>query len=150
MSPKKISMKPKVVLCFFVFFAGALISSIFEWMAPLATIKVRNASNKVIQYLDIEYRGMGIHKGRIAASMKPGEQVTFKWTTDGEASYRLHITFEDGTEIYGGAGYIERGNVIKESVESNRLMTEQPVLLTFGALSHQPRDTTYPRDSQQK
>lgn len=137
------TLKPKAVLYFLVvFFAGALTSSIFEWLQPIATIEVRNASNKVIRHLDIEYRGMGDHKGRIAENMKPGQKTTFKWTTEGEGSYRLHVIFEDGTEVHGGAGYIERGSVIKEAVEAGRVMSERPMWFTFSSLFHPPWDTT--------
>lgn len=75
------------------FLAGALTCSIFEWLQPIATIEVRNASGKVIRHLDIEYRGMGDHKGRIAENLKPGQFTTFKWTTEGEGSYWLNVTF---------------------------------------------------------
>lgn len=125
-----------------VFLSGALTSSIFEWLQPITTIEVRNASNKVISHLDIEYRGMGDQRGRIAENLKPGQEMTFKWTTEGEGSYRLHVTFEDGTEIHGGAGYIERGNVIKEAVEAERVMSERPMRFTFGTQYHPPWDTT--------
>ncbi len=125
-----------------VFLAGALTSSIFEWLQPIASIDVRNASNKVIRHLDIEYRGMGEHKGRIAENLKPGQTIYFKWATQGEAGYRLHVTFEDGTEVHGGAGYLERGDVIKEALEVERVMSERPIWFTFGKFYDEPWDTT--------
>ena len=131
-------------ICYFllVFLSGALTSSIFEWLQPITTIEVRNASSKTIKYLDIEYQGMGDHRGRIAENLKPGQKTTFKWTTEGEGDYRLHVIFDDGTGVHGGAGYIERGDVIKETVEAERLMSERPMWFTFSLLFHPPWDTT--------
>lgn len=138
-------MSFKSVLYFLmVFFFGSLTSSIFEWLAPITTIEITNASNKVIRSLDINYTGMGEHKGHLIEGLKPSQSVTFKWTTDGKASYRLHATFEDGTAIKGGAGYTQRGNTIKEAIWAERVMSRQPLDLTFGLLHSEPRDTTSP------
>lgn len=135
-------MKLKAVAYFLlVYFVGALTSSVFEWLEPITTIEVTNASNKVIKQLDIKYRGMGEHEGRIAENLKPGQVVTFKWTTEGEASYRLHAIFEDGTEVKGGAGYTQRGNTVKESIEAKRVVSSLPIDFTFGLLHSAPRDT---------
>lgn len=139
-------MRARSVFYFlFVFFAGALTSSNFEWLQPTTAIEVRNASNKVIRYVDIEYQGIGDHKGRIAENLTHGQAVIFKWATEGEGSYRLHVIFEDGSEVHGGAGYIERGSLFRETVESARVMSQLPVRLTFGLLYHSGWDSTYPR-----
>lgn len=136
-------MKFKAIAYFvLVFFAGALTSSVFEWLAPITTIEVTNSSKKVIKQLDIKYRGMGKHEGRIAENLKPGQVVTFKWTTEGEASYRLHATFEDGTEVKGGAGYTQRGDTVKEEIEAKRIMTRLPISFTLGSLHSDSYDTT--------
>lgn len=138
-------MKFKAIAYFvLVFFAGALTSGVFEWLAPITTIEVTNSSKKVIKQLDIKYRGIGEHEGRIAENLKPGQVVTFKWTTEGEASYRLHATFEDGTEVKGGAGYTSRGKTIKEAIEEKRVMSRLPMDFTFGFQHWIPRDTTSP------
>lgn len=142
MGLRKIRLKQ--VLYFVVFLAGALISSIFQWLAPITTIEVTNASSKVIQSLDITYTGMGEHKGHLIKGLKQGERVVFKWTTDGEASYQLHATFEDGTTIKGGAGYTQRGNTVKEAIEAKRVMSRLPVDLTFGFQHGEQIDTTSP------
>ena len=135
-----------VLLSVLVLFAGALTSSIFEWMAPITTIEVTNASDKVIRSLDIAYSGMGDHKGRIAENLKPGEKITFKWATDGEAAYLLHASFENGSEIRGGAGYTQRGNTVKDAIEAKRVMSRLPKDFTFGLGYSVPRDTTRPAD----
>ncbi len=139
-------MKVRAVLwSVLVFFAGALTSSIFEWMAPITTIEVTNASDKVIRSLDITYTGMGDHKGRLTENLKPGEKITFKWATDGEAAYLLQASFDDGSEIRGGAGYTQRGNTVKDVIEAKRVMSRLPVGFTFGFVHDEPRDTTSAR-----
>lgn len=139
------TLRSKAVLYFMlVFFTGAITSSIFEWLAPITTIQVTNASSKVIQSLKISYSGMGEHEGHLIEGLKPGQRVTFKWTTDGKASYRLHATFEDGTQIKGGAGYTQRGNTVKEAIGAERVMSSLPLDLTFGLKHSEPRDTTSP------
>jgi len=87
------------------FFAGSLTSSVFEWLHEITTVEVTNTSDKTIKHLDITYRAVGDHRGRIADGISPGESVTFKWATVGEASYRLHAIFADGTAVTGGLGY---------------------------------------------
>lgn len=136
-------MKVRAVLySVLVFFAGALTSSIFEWMAPITTIEVTNASGKVIKNLDIDYWGMGKQKGRIAQDMAPGKTITFKWASDSEASYGLRATFDDGTVVAGGAGYTQRGNTVKESIEAKRVLRSLPTDFVFGLQHSASRDTT--------
>lgn len=107
-------------------------------------MEVTNASDKIIQSLEITYTGMGEHQGHLIEGLKPGQRVTFKWTTDGEASYQLHATFEDGTKIKGGAGYTQRGNTVKEAIEAEWVMSRLPMDFTFGFKHSEPRDTTSP------
>ncbi len=121
-------------------------SSFFEWLAPITTIEIANASDKVIRSIDINYTGMGEHKGHLIEGLKPSQKVTFKWTTDGEADYSLHAIFEDGSEIKGGAGYTQRGNTVKEAIELNRIMSSLAMDFTLGLLFNTPRNTTIPLD----
>lgn len=133
-----------------VFLSGGLTSSIFEWLQPITTIEITNTSGKVIKYLDIEYRGYGTHRGRIAENIAPGQQVIFKWTTEGEAGYQLHATFEDGTELRGGAGYTERGHRVKEALYEDRVTSQVPRWFTFGLLYEPPWNTTNRTTSEEK
>lgn len=126
-----------------IFFAGALTSSVLGWLQPSTTIEVKNTSGKTIRYLDLTYRGIGNHHGRIAENLEPGQAVTFRWATDSEASYRLQATFEDGTVTKGGAGYTSRGEVIHEAVKDGRVLSQLPVPFTFSMLLESERDTTY-------
>jgi hypothetical protein len=138
-------MRFKSILYFLlIFFAGSITSSIFEWLAPITTIEVTNSSDKVIRSIDINYTGMGEHKGHLIEVLKPGQRVTFKWTTDGEADYSLRVNFEDGTEVSGGHGYTGRGKLQKEYIEEKRVMSSSPMDFTFGLQFSKPRDTTRP------
>ena len=137
------SLNP-VLYFILVFSAGALTSSIFEWGAPITTIEITNDSDKIIRSLKIKYTGMGEHKGYLIEGLKPRQKFTFKWTTEGEANYRLHATFEDGSEIKGGAGYTQRGKTVKEAIELNRVLSSLPMDFTFGFQYSTLRDTTSP------
>lgn len=138
-------MKVKRHLYFLlIFFTGSLTASIFEWLQPITTIEVKNVSPKVIKWLDIDYQGeIGDYQGRITENMHPGQTITFKWGTPSEASYRLHITFDDDTEVKGGRGYTSRGETVIDSVDSDSIMSQVPVMHSMGLFHHEPADTTY-------
>lgn len=136
-------MKVKAVLYFLlVFFAGSLTSSLNEWLQPITTIEITNAGPEPIQHIDISFRGQAEHQARIARNLKPGEMVVFKWITDGEASYRLNVYFEDGSQVVGGAGYISRGDMIKEAIGAKSIMSRMQGI-PFLPFYSEPFDTTY-------
>lgn len=125
-----------------VFLAGSLTSSLNAWLQPITTVEITNATSVPIKYIDISFRGLAEQQAQIAQNLKPGETVTFKWITEGEASYRLNVHFENGTEVVGGAGYISRGDVIKDAISANSIMSkiqEMPFLPFYS----EPYDTTY-------
>lgn len=144
MSFEKLNPAKIKTICYglVIFFAGAIASSGFEWLQPITTIEVKNTSGKLIKYLDIEYRGLGVHKGRIAENIQHGQAVAFKWATEGEASYRLHVTFDDETQVLGGAGYTSRGDTVHEAIESKRILSSFPVPLTLGVAKGEFINTT--------
>ena len=126
-----------------IFFVGSLTSSLFEWLQPITTIEITNASSKVIKWLDIEYHGMGDYEGRVTTDMKPSETVTFKWTTDGEAGYRLYATFDDDTKVVGGMGYTSRGDTVIEVVSAEQIISKKLSMLGGWLIPYAPMDTTY-------
>lgn len=132
----------KSLLLILVFGLGALTASLFGWLQPVVAIEIKNTGSESIARLDIDYQGLGDHHGRIAENLKPGQSMRFQWATDGEASYRLRATFDDGTVIKGGAGYISRGEVIRETLNSKGVKSQIPTRLTLGILYDMPRDTT--------
>ena len=119
--------RTKSVLYFLiVFFAGSLTSSINEWLQPITTIRVTNASDQVIERLNIQYSSSsaGIElKGRIGRLIAPGETVVFKGPTYSEASYQLTAHYSDGSQITGGSGYVERGKTTADAVSKDKVMT---------------------------
>jgi hypothetical protein len=135
--------KTKAVLYFLmVFFAGALTSSWNEWLQPITTVEITNVSAVPIKHIDITFIGLAEQQGRIGKNLKPGETVVFQWITQSEASYRLRVTFDDGTEVVGGAGYIGRGDTIKDAVDLKSIMSRRPMLPVL-PLYAAPSDTTY-------
>ena len=137
-------MNAKRLLYFLsIFFVGSLTSSLFEWLQPITTIEITNASPKVIKWIDIEYHGMGDYKGRVTTDMAPGKTATFKWTTDGEAGYRLYVNFDDDTNVVGGMGYTSRGDTVKEVVSAEQIMSRRASILSGWLIPYAPMDTTY-------
>lgn len=135
--------RTKAILYFLlVFFVGSLTSSIFEWLQPITTVEITNAGPEPIKYIEISFSGIAEQQAQIAQNLKPGETVVFKWITEGEASYRLNVYFEDGTQLVGGAGYISRGNMIKESIGAKSIMSRIQNML-FLPFYSEPFDTTY-------
>ena len=144
-------MNAKRLLYFLsIFFVGSLTSSLFEWLQPITTIEITNASPKVIKWLDIEYHGMGDYKGRVTTDMTPGKTVTFKGTTDGEAGYRLYVTFDDDTKVVGGMGYTSRGDTVIEVVSAEQIMSKTASMLSGWLIQYAAIDTTYREEKEPK
>lgn len=136
-------MKVKAVLYFLlVFFAGSLTSSLNEWLQPITTVEITNATAVPIKHIDISFRGLAEQQAQIAQNLQSGETVVFKWITEGEASYRLNVYFEDGTQVIGGAGYISRGEKIKETVGLKSIMSRTQGM-PFLPFYSEPYETTY-------
>ncbi len=79
------SRTKKTLVVLLIFFAGALTSSIFEWLQPITTVEIQNVSSKTITEINIEHNGLGSHIVRLATVLKPSEKTEYKWITDGEA-----------------------------------------------------------------
>ena len=86
---------------------------------------------------------MGDYKGRVTTDMAPGKTATFKWTTDGEAGYRLYVNFDDDTNVVGGMGYTSRGDTVKEVVSAEQIMSRRASILSGWLIPYAPMDTTY-------
>ncbi len=138
---------PTFVYPLLIFFAGGLTASIFEWLQPISTTEISNASGKTIASIIVHHSGVyGKHQGTIAENIAPGGKVVFKWTTESESSYQLLATFDDGTGVRGGLGYTERGESVKDAIFADHIMSQRPQMLTFKLLYDQPHDTTYRMD----
>lgn len=132
----------KTLLLTLLFVVGALTASVFGWLQPIVTVEVKNSGSQPIERLDIDYRGVGDHHGRIAENLKPGQSIRFQWVTDSEASYRLSATFAGGTVVKGGAGYISRGEVVREVLNAEGVKSQTPAPFTLGMFYESQRDTT--------
>ncbi len=135
--------KTKAVLYFLiVFFAGSLTASFNEWLQPITTVEITNAGPEPIKYIEISFSGIAEQQARIAQNLNRGETFVYKWITEGEASYRLNVYFEDGTQVVGGAGYISRGDMIKEAIGAKSIMSRVQNM-PFLPFYSEPYETTY-------
>lgn len=135
--------KTKAVLYFLlVFCAGSFTASFNQWLQPITTVEITNAGSAPKKFIDISFSGIAEQQAQIAQNLKSGETVVFKWITEGEASYRLNVHFEDGTQVVGGAGYISRGDMIKEAIGAKSIMSRMQKM-PFLPFYSEPFDTTY-------
>lgn len=106
----------KYIIAAVLFLAGALTSSVFEWLHEITTVEIKNVSNQPIRHVDIRFRGQDEMQGRIANGLKPGEKITFKWVTVSEASFEYLVTFEDGHQLARSSEYTSRGQTVKDEI----------------------------------
>lgn len=125
-----------------VFFAGGLMSSVFEWLQPITTVEIKNVSSKTITEINIEHNGAGSHIVFLDSALKPSEKIKYKWITEGDTGYQLKATFDDGSQVAGGLGYAQRGTEIKELIDSDRIISSAQAMLTFGLIYNNPVNTT--------
>ena len=106
----------KYVIAVIVFLAGALTSSVFEWLHEVTAVKIKNISDQPIRYIDFRFRGQDEMQGRIAQGLKPNEKITFKWVTVSEASFEYVVTFEDGHQLARSSEYTARGKTVMDEI----------------------------------
>ena len=122
---------------------GVLALSINEWLKPMSAVDITNASNINIKFIDILFRGEGVEQeAQIGHNLKPSERTVFKWPTVNEGSYRFKVHFENGTEVVGGAGYVERGETIRDVIGAKGVMSARQ-MLPYLPFYSDPRDSTY-------
>ena len=85
-------------------------------------VRVENRTGQDVRELRIEHdRGQVIYR-----AMGKGDTVALTYPVRGESSYSLIAVLEDGRELRGGAGYIERGARTREVLEPERVVSSDP------------------------
>jgi hypothetical protein len=119
----------KYIIAVVLFLAGALTSSVFEWLDEITTLEIKNVSDQPIRHIDIRFRGQDEMQGRIAQGLKPNEKITFKWVTLSEASFDYLVTFEDGHQLERSSEYTSRGQAVKDDVGADTITSTRTDLL---------------------
>jgi hypothetical protein len=125
----------KYLAVILIFSLGALMSSIFEWLHEITTLEIKNSSNQSIRHIDIRAQGAEEMQGRIAKNLKPNKTITFKWTTESEASFEYVVTFEDGHEVFRSSTYTSRGRKVMDEISDNSII-EKTTDIPHGLTSH--------------
>ncbi|RKG65388.1 hypothetical protein D7V80_23460 [Corallococcus sp. CA054B] len=85
-------------------------------------VRVENRTGQDVREVRIEHdRGQVIYR-----AMGKGDTVALSYPVRGESSYSLIAVLEDGRELRGGAGYIERGARTREVLEPERVVSSEP------------------------
>ncbi|WP_404369926.1 hypothetical protein ACIHQR_08375 [Corallococcus coralloides] len=85
-------------------------------------VRVENRTGQAVREVRIEHD----HGQVIYRAMGKGDVVALTYPVRGESSYRLIAVLEDGRELRGGAGYIERGARTWEVLEPERVVSSEP------------------------
>lgn len=114
-----------------VFAAGAFTATVFHIDSPIVTIDFINNSNKKIQSIDINHEiGRYGNVRYQIMGLEPKKTKTVRVYAPAESSYEVIATFADNSHVVGGAGYVEAGYRVKESIGPHKI--ESKVDLTGG------------------
>ena len=119
----------KIVLLIIViaaFVSGIAFASVMHFGCPMVSINLINESGKNITIVDIfhetKYGETHLH----ATNLKAGGKKKIKVWTPSKGSYRLIVTFADKRQLAGGAGYIEPGYKMTESIKYDKIESYGP------------------------
>ncbi|NVN92645.1 MAG: hypothetical protein HXX11_18900 [Desulfuromonadales bacterium] len=126
-------MKKIILLISFVvvFAAGAFTATVLHIGSPIVTIDFTNNTTKKIQSIEIkqEFGRPGKVLYQISG-LEPRETRTLRVYAPAESAYEVIATFADNSRVVGGAGYVEAGYRVKESIGLQKI--ESKVDLTGG------------------
>jgi hypothetical protein len=117
-----------ITLVLVSFAAGIVVAAALHLGAPIATVRLHNASGKGIASLRlvhehglVEFANLAIDATRSVHLYVPGK-----------SSYMITLVFADGQSLKGGASYVEAGYLITETIADSEVKTE------YTSLRYQP------------
>ncbi|WP_375761347.1 hypothetical protein [Corallococcus exercitus] len=85
-------------------------------------VRVENRTGQDVREVRLEHdQGQVLYR-----PLGKGDTVTLAYPVKGESGYRLIAVLEDGRELRGGSGYIERGARTREVLEPERVVSSDP------------------------
>ena len=88
---------------------GAATATLRGWGSPVVSVEVVNRSGRVATAVAVEYESCGVSTRTAPAALQPGERTTFRFLVCGEGGYKVTARLDNGTELFGGGGYVESG-----------------------------------------
>jgi hypothetical protein len=109
-----------ITLVLVSFAAGVVVAAALHLGAPIAEVRLHNASGEGIASLRlvhehglVEFANLAIDATRTAHFYVPGK-----------SSYIITLAFADGQSLKDGAGYVEAGYLITETIAESEVKTE--------------------------
>lgn len=113
-----------ITLVFISFATGVFVASVLHLGSPIVTVKLHNVSDKEIVSLRLVHE----HGLVEVANLATGATHTVRFYAQGESSYKITAGFSDGQSLEGGAGYVEAGYSITETIAAGEIKTEYDLL----------------------
>lgn len=121
---RKNMMKKIILLIAFVivFAAGALTATLLHIGSPIVTVDFTNNSTQRIKSIDVNHEIGRFGKVRyLISDLEPKQTRTLRVFAPAESSYEVTVTFADNSRVVGGAGYVEAGYRIRESIGPQKI-----------------------------
>lgn len=91
-----------------------------EATAPIVTVKMVNASGKIISALRLMH-----DEGSVDVSNMPdGASHTARFLAPKETSYHIEVTFDDGRMVESDKRFVERGLVATETIKETEIQPD--------------------------
>ncbi len=99
----------------FVFFVGALISSVSGLWHPQVKVRVKNVDSRSVEQLEVGFQnteGKGVFRPYMDRPLKTGEQLVFHFYVESEGAFSMKAVYSDLSVAQGVPGYVELGDVV--------------------------------------
>lgn len=113
-----------ITLMLISFATGVFVAGVLHLGSPIVTVKLHNVSGKEIVSLRLVHE----HGLVEVANLATGATRTVRFYAPGESSYKITMVFSDGRSLEGGAGYVEAGYSITETIAAGEIKTEYDLL----------------------
>lgn len=117
---KTIKIIGLITLVFISFATGVFVAAVLHLGSPIVTVKLHNVSGKEIVSLRLVHE----HGLVEVANLATGATRTVRFYAPGESSYKITTVFSDSRSLEGGAGYVEAGSSITETIAAGEIKTE--------------------------
>ena len=113
-----------------IFMLGGLVAAASSWLQPIVTVKLVNHANQPIEKLFVDYSNSQSARGYQELILPEGgigvgKEMVFHLFTESEAAYKLSLTLADGEFIQGGKGYVSAGDVVREEIRPDAILSER-------------------------
>jgi hypothetical protein len=117
-----------ITLVLVSFAAGIVMAAALHLGAPIATVRLHNASGKGIASLRL------VHEHGLVefANLAIDATRSVHFYVPGKSSYMITLVFADGQALKGDASYVEAGYLITETIADSEVKTE------YASLRYQP------------